>query len=155
MFTLPYRTLVHYKRWATNGLNAVLADGAFPGQAAEAAQLCTLAMRAAQVVGGSITAESALSQQAEPIGWSVSPEVANALTEAEEAARELDALQRGHRATVLGSVTPANLTAADALARIDAVRRLDRIAHHAWRSAAHLLGRGVKTEDGAPSPHPP
>lgn len=26
MFTLPYRTLVHYKRWATNGLNAVLAE---------------------------------------------------------------------------------------------------------------------------------
>jgi uncharacterized damage-inducible protein DinB len=26
MFTLPYRTLMHYKRWATNGLNAVVAD---------------------------------------------------------------------------------------------------------------------------------
>jgi uncharacterized damage-inducible protein DinB len=25
MFTLPYRTLIHYKRWATNGLNAVIA----------------------------------------------------------------------------------------------------------------------------------
>lgn len=26
MFTLPYRTLMHYKRWATNGLNSVLAE---------------------------------------------------------------------------------------------------------------------------------
>jgi uncharacterized damage-inducible protein DinB len=26
MFTLPYRTLMHYKRWATNGLNSVIAD---------------------------------------------------------------------------------------------------------------------------------
>jgi uncharacterized damage-inducible protein DinB len=26
MFTLPYRTLIQQKRWATNGLNAVLAD---------------------------------------------------------------------------------------------------------------------------------
>jgi uncharacterized damage-inducible protein DinB len=26
MFTLPYRTLIHCKRWATNGLNAVLAE---------------------------------------------------------------------------------------------------------------------------------
>ncbi|MBV8190441.1 MAG: hypothetical protein JOY64_31025 [Alphaproteobacteria bacterium] len=26
MFTLPYRTLIHSKRWATNGLNAVLAE---------------------------------------------------------------------------------------------------------------------------------
>ena len=25
MFTLPYRTLIHYKRWATNGLNSVIA----------------------------------------------------------------------------------------------------------------------------------
>ena len=26
MLTLPYRTLIHSKRWATNGLNSVLAD---------------------------------------------------------------------------------------------------------------------------------
>jgi uncharacterized damage-inducible protein DinB len=26
MLTLPYRTLVHYKRWATNGLNTVIAE---------------------------------------------------------------------------------------------------------------------------------
>lgn len=26
MLTLPYRTLIHSKRWATNGLNAVVAD---------------------------------------------------------------------------------------------------------------------------------
>jgi uncharacterized damage-inducible protein DinB len=26
MFTLPYRTLVHQKRWATNGLHAVIAE---------------------------------------------------------------------------------------------------------------------------------
>src|SRR6478735_5321456 len=26
MFTLPYRTLMQYMRWATNGLNAVVAE---------------------------------------------------------------------------------------------------------------------------------
>jgi uncharacterized damage-inducible protein DinB len=26
MLTLPYRTLMHYKRWATNGLNAVIGE---------------------------------------------------------------------------------------------------------------------------------
>lgn len=26
MFTLPYRTLIHYKRWATNGLNVVVGE---------------------------------------------------------------------------------------------------------------------------------
>ena len=34
MFTLPYRTLMHYKRWATNGLNAVTAEN-FDGIAAD------------------------------------------------------------------------------------------------------------------------
>jgi phosphate:Na+ symporter len=100
------------------------------------------AMRAAQAVGGSITSESALSARAASIGWSISPEVAAALAEAERAARDLDALQRDHRASTLASVAPGQLTAADAFARVDAVRRLDRIAHHAWRSSAHLLGRG-------------
>jgi uncharacterized damage-inducible protein DinB len=26
MFTLPYRTLIHYKRWATTGLNSVITE---------------------------------------------------------------------------------------------------------------------------------
>lgn len=107
-----------------------------------AAKLCAAAMRGAQAVGGSITAESALSVQAPPIGWRVAPEIAAALAEAEGAARQLDALQRDHRAETLKAVAPGSLTAADAFARIEAVRQLDRIAHHAWRSAAHLLGRG-------------
>src|SRR5262249_16580267 len=98
--------------------------------------------RAAQVVGGSITSEAALSAQAAPIGWSASSEVTAALTEAEAAAKELDALQRDHRAATLASVAPGKLTAVESFARIDIVRRLDRITHHAWRSAAHLLGRG-------------
>jgi phosphate:Na+ symporter len=127
----------------------VLADSRFPGTPAEtphdhrATELCGRALRAAQAVGGSITSESALSSEAEPIGWSMSSDVAADLAEAEGAARDLEALQRDHRAAALASVAPAKLTAADAFARIDAARRLDRIAHHAWRSAAHLLGRGA------------
>lgn len=129
-------------------LMEVLADNRLPTKPAEApsdrraAELCTQAMRAAQAVGDSITSESALSTQAVPIGWSVSHEVDAALTEVEGAAKELAALQRDHRAATLAAVAPGKLTAADAFARIEAARRLDRIAHHAWRSAAHLLGRG-------------
>jgi phosphate:Na+ symporter len=99
-------------------------------------------MRATQTVAAFITAESALTARAEPIGWTVSAELGVSLAEAERAARELDAMQRDYRAATLASVAPGKLTATDALARIDAARRLDRIAHHAWRSAAHLLGRG-------------
>jgi phosphate:Na+ symporter len=137
----------------------VLADGGLggqPGRAAyglRAALLCTKAMRAAQAVASSITSESALSAQAAPIGWSVSPEIAAALAEVEGAARELDALQRDHRAATLAAVAPGNLSAADAFARIDAARRLDRMAHHAWRSAAHLLGHGAHADPG-PRPQP-
>jgi phosphate:Na+ symporter len=60
-------------------------------------------------------------------------------------------VQRDHRAATLASVAPGKLTAADAFARIEAVRRLDRIANHAWRSSAHLLGRGGH---GAPQSPP-
>jgi phosphate:Na+ symporter len=121
----------------------VLAEGGLAvGPDARAAALCIEAMRAAQAVGGSITGEAALSTQASAISWGVSPEVAAALAEGEGAAQALAALQRDHRATTLAAVAPGKLTAADAFARVDAARRLDRIAHHAWRSAAHLLGRG-------------
>jgi phosphate:Na+ symporter len=135
-------------------LVAVLADGGLPGYPAgachdlRAAELCARALRAAQVVAGSITSECALSGKAAPISWSVSSEVATALAEAESTAKELDALQRDHRAATLASVAPGRLTAADSFARIDNVRKLDRIAHHAWRSAMHLLGRGGHRDVG-------
>lgn len=137
----------------------VVAQGARAEQPADAApgaaphrravELCTKAMRAVQAVGGSITAESALGPQAAPISWSVSSEVAAALAGAEGAARELEALQRDDRAATLAAVAPGKLTAAEAFARIDANWRLDRIAHHAWRSAAHLLGRGAPDDPDA------
>jgi phosphate:Na+ symporter len=98
-------------------------------------------LRWTQTIDDSITGESALSRHAAPIGWGASDEVGAALAEVEGAAQALSALQRDHRAAALASVAPGQSTAADALARIDAVRRLDRISHHAWRSAAHLLGR--------------
>jgi phosphate:Na+ symporter len=140
----------------------VLEDGGSTGQPGEgpsglrAGELCAQALRAAQVVAGSITSECALSVKAAPIGWSVSSEVAAALAEAERAAKELDALQQDHRTATLAAVATGKLAAADSFARIDNVRRLDRIAHHAWRSAAHLVGRGAHgklgltaSEDGA------
>ncbi|HWW47096.1 MAG TPA: Na/Pi symporter [Xanthobacteraceae bacterium] len=130
----------------------VLADGWLPTQPGgasydvRAAERCAQAMYAVKVIGVSITSESALSAQAAPIGWSVSSEVAAALLAVRNAAGELDALQRDHRAVTLASVAPGKLTAADAFARLDAARRLDRIVHHAWRSAAHLLGRGEQDD---------
>jgi len=130
-------------------LAELLADGGLPGPLAggpdhlRIAELCKQAMRWAQTVTESITAESALSKRAEPIGWRASPEASAALAEIESAARAIDAMLPGHRAAILASVEPGQLNATEAFARIDAARRLSRIAHHAWRSTAHLLGRGV------------
>jgi len=122
----------------------VRAEAGLQGQPNDprAVELCLQTLRAVQTVGNSITAEAALSAQAESIAWNVSFEVAAALAEAEDAARQLEAMQRDHRTATLASVVPGKLTAADAFTRIDALRRLDRMAHHAWRSAAHLVGRG-------------
>lgn len=135
----------------------VVAEGGVPGQPAgvadhlRAAELCEKALRAAEAAGRSITSEAALSAQAAPIGWSVSSEIAAALAEVAVAARELHSLQRDYRAATLASVAPGKLTAAEAFARIDAVRWFNRIAHHASRSVAHLLGRSDDGLAGSPN----
>jgi phosphate:Na+ symporter len=127
----------------------IVREQVLPGRAPEALRdlraiaLYNRAMLATQAVGESITAESALTKRAEPVSWTVSAEVGEALAEVEGAAKELDAMQRAYRAVTLASVTPGNLTATDAFARIEAARRLYRIVHHAWRSSAHLLGQGA------------
>lgn len=123
-----------------DGLPAPAAAG--PPEDARAAELCRRALDGARAVGASITEESALSGDAAPIGWSMSQEVGAALVEVEAAAQALDGMQREHRAAILASVAPGQLTATEAFAQIEAARRLDRIAHHAWRASAHLLGRG-------------
>jgi phosphate:Na+ symporter len=55
-------------------------------------------------------------------------------------ANTLDELQRSHRSATLGAVANGALTAGEAIIRVDTVRRLDALAHHAWRSAAQLVG---------------
>ncbi|MDR2856444.1 MAG: Na/Pi symporter [Novosphingobium sp.] len=134
--------LDHVMRLAENLKGGDLPEpAAAAAHAPAAAALCRKAIGAARTVGGSITAETALSQRAEAIGWNVSAEIAAALAEAEGAARELAARQRDQRAAILASVAPGRLTAAEAFTRIDAARRMEVIAYHIWRSAAHLLGR--------------
>ena len=102
-------------------------------------------MRWTQTIDESITGESGLSPRADPISWSVSAEVSSALAEIESAAKALDAMLPKHRAAILASVATGQLTATEALERIDGARRLDRIAYHSWRSATHLLGLGVQS----------
>jgi phosphate:Na+ symporter len=138
-------------------LAEIFADGGLPGPSTggpddlRVAELCKKAMRWTQTIDESIASESGLSPRADPISWNVSTEVSSALAEIESAAKALDAMLPKHRAAILASVATGQLTATEAFDRIDAARRLGRIAYHSWRSAAHLLGLGVQSQD-APRP---
>ena len=129
-------------------LAEILGDGGLPAPPSggpddlRAAELCKQAMRWTQTIDEFDHRESpALSQRAEPIGWSVSAgSRARRSPRSKARRRRWTPCCRKHRAAILASVAPGQVTAAEAFARIDAVRRLDRIAHHAWRSTAHLLG---------------
>jgi phosphate:Na+ symporter len=63
------------------------------------------------------------------------------LGQLQHCANALRELRRAHRSETLGAVANGTLTAGDAVARVDPVRILEALAHHAWRSAAHLIGR--------------
>ena len=65
------------------------------------------------------------------------------LAQLEHCAKALGELRKTHRIATLSSVASGGLTADDAIARVDSVRRLEALAYHAWRSAAHLVGGGA------------
>jgi len=99
-----------------------------------AGALCADAMRSAAAVAGAV---------AEPPDPAKSASATDAaLAQLERSASELSELRRAHRSATLGAVANATLTAEAAIVRVDTVRSLEALAHHAWRSAAHLVGRG-------------
>ena len=103
-----------------------------------AAEVCAVSMRNA----ASLAAEVATSfDSEEELGAMGATE--QALVQLERCAKELGELRRDHRRATLGSVGGGVLTADEAITRVDAMRRLEALAHHAWRSAAHLVGRGA------------
>jgi phosphate:Na+ symporter len=67
-------------------------------------------------------------------------EIEHALARLEEHADALRALQAEHRTQTLAAVAGGAISADEAMVRVEAVRRLDRLAYHAWRCAAHLAG---------------
>jgi phosphate:Na+ symporter len=123
-----------------------------------AAELCAMAMRcatslAAQVAGLAAASDLALpsgpgnatkrpSDTSDESGLTVGS-TDQALAELERCANELGVLRREHRRATLGSVASGALNADEAIARVDTVRRLEAFAHHAWRSAAHLVGHAA------------
>ena len=105
-------------------------------------QSCEEALQSAALAVSDVAGETAFSNAAEPIKSLDAPNAASALGKVQQRAQALRDLCRADRGTTLGAVAKGLLTAEEAMARVDLVRRLDALAHHAWRSAVHLHGRG-------------
>ena len=97
-------------------------------------------MRAAVAAVHEIAQEAALSDSAAPIAALETPDAGAALASLEAAAKKLGDLRRAHRGPTLAKVGAGEITADQALTRIESVRHLETLAHHAWRGVAHLLG---------------
>ncbi|MCL2639369.1 MAG: Na/Pi symporter [Phycisphaerales bacterium] len=99
---------------------------------AQAAELCEQAMRNAVLIAEEIGALPGTRQDCP---------VESALVELERCAAALGELQRTHRRATLSSAVGRTVSADEAIARVDTVRRFESLARHAWRSAAHLVGK--------------
>jgi phosphate:Na+ symporter len=116
-----------------------------------AGELCAEAMRSAASIARAVAAPphaggSPQVMPASPGGdaWAGSRQVSTdeAIAELERCATQLSEIRRTHRIATLGGVANGTLTADAAFIRVEAVRSLEALSHHAWRSAAHLVGRG-------------
>jgi phosphate:Na+ symporter len=117
----------------------------------DAARLCAEAMRNAVLIASEVdalphvpdrtTPGEALDREEEGGANEASSE--QAIVQLEHCAKTLRELQQAHRRETLSSVAGGAVSADEAIARVDTVRRLEALAHHAWRSAAHLVGSGT------------
>src|SRR5262245_61519619 len=118
-----------------------------------AAQLCAEAMRSAALIADEVgtppAVRAAIVVRGETRGSSdtgacdaAATSIEEVLPQLEHYAKALVELRRTHRTTTLGAVPEGTLTAGEAIARVDAMRRLEGLAHHAWRAATHLMSGG-------------
>jgi phosphate:Na+ symporter len=100
-----------------------------------AAGLCAESMRGALVAAKLVEVPSAESTRP-------------AILQLERGSTELAELRRSHRQATLAAAGSGILNPGEAIARVEAVRRLDRLAYYAWQATAHLVG----TPPDHPSP---
>jgi phosphate:Na+ symporter len=105
-----------------------------------AAALCAEAMRSAAAVTRPLTHSSVPRTALSAAPGAKPTDTADEVERLERCSNELVDLRLEHRRATLESVASGTLSASDAIARVEAVRLLDRQAHHAWRAAAHLAG---------------
>ena len=111
-----------------------------------AVKLCAEVMRSTALMAGAIIEPArADGQMASPELPEPPSDVSNTrvILQLEHWAKELGDVQRSHRSATLSAAAGGELTATEAMGRVDTVRRLAALAHHAWRTAAHLTGVGT------------
>lgn len=106
--------------------------------------LCAEAMQGAAAIAREVAASQVMqvSPGTDPLSGTSATSADEAVARLEHCAGELREMLRAHRSATLGAVANGSLNADAALVRVEAVRSLDAFAHHAWRAAAHLVGRG-------------
>jgi phosphate:Na+ symporter len=114
-----------------------------------AGELCAEAMRSAAAIAREVAAPPRAAGSPQVMRASHGADVmagpratGEAIAELERCATQLGEMLRTHRSATLGAVANGTLTADAALVRVETVRSLEALSHHAWRSAAHLVGRG-------------
>ena len=119
------------------GERGVLAPATSVAEDRPAAELCAEALRHAALIADDVAAVPTGAELAADAGAPAQSQLA--LVQLERCAEALRELQPAFRKETLGSVAGWAMNADQAFARVDRVRRLERLAHHAWRSAAHLV----------------
>jgi phosphate:Na+ symporter len=116
-----------------------------------AGELCAEIMRTAAAIARGVAAPSRLAGSPEVVPASHTADVMagpradppdEAIAELERCTAQLGEMLRTHRSATLGAVANGTLSADAALLRVEVVRNLEALSQHAWRSAAHLVGRG-------------
>jgi phosphate:Na+ symporter len=122
LYALDYAS--HLAEFASE--TGALGSNTCGSQGARAAELCAAAMRNAVVITGEVVAV---------------PEVPDrgALTQLEQCTTKLRELQEAHRSATLAAAANGAVSADEAMACVDTVRRLETLADLAWRSALHLV----------------
>jgi len=142
-FTSTVHALDHSSRLA-EGVDSMAKTGVATGGPEEvrAAALCAGSMRQAAGSAARLAASAGPGHAAEDelARMAVLPSAGadDAAADLERAAHALTDLSAAHRRATLEMVASGKLTATQAIARVDAVALMSRLAHHAWRAVAHL-----------------
>jgi len=136
-FTSTVHALDHSSRLA-EAVDSMAKTGVATGGPEEvrAAALCAGLMREAAGSAARLAISAGPGHAAED--ELASARADNAAADLERAANALADLSAAHRRATLEMVASGKLTATQAIARVDAVALMSRLAHHAWRAVAHL-----------------